>query len=755
MKINSSQPDGSQQEDVNADSDLQERFSAIRGKSTDAEAWIEQAEVDYARGNWAEAIASCEKAVSCQPHWAPAYVTWGNALQASGKIEEAIRLYSQALELDRNLPQAHANLGSMFFHQGRLDEAIASYQKAASLQPDLAAVSWNLAKVLWRQGKFEEARASEEKALQLNPQLGGAEFHLNRGRNFSRIGNLDAAISAWQIAIKLQPDLVEAYCNIGIILRSKSKFKEAIHYLEKAIGFQPDYATAHQHLCGIIRDSGNYAAAREAVNKYSQNCGQTDPIMTAIYSISTYQVSGLNEIAKDRFLEIESKLSHDFVVVKKDVEFKSLYGNFLFMAPYLRDDIAANSQLCKLVAKEYRDRLLKPNPSLKQLPTTLANLNNRKLRIGFLSNHFKRHSVGWCSADIILELSQLKAEIYLYTNEPLKIDDLTNKIGGGTTKLYRPEKYPNGQADVEEIVAEMRQDAIDILVDLDSLTVPIHAEILYRQPAPCCISWLGFEAPYISENNYFLGDRHTHPADREKYYTEKLLRMPDSFVAVSGFQRKAMEREALRKSHRIGLDQIVYLSIATGKKFNRDLAQAQVAILKQVPNSILIHKGNGDMEVFRAAYHQACETEGVSIHRIKFFKPVPTEEEHRLIYSVADIILDSYPYNGGTHSLEALWFNLPMVTRTGEQFLSRMGYSFLQTLGIEAGISRSREDYINWGVKLGNDASLRQEIVEYLAKTKEPEHLSPLWNPKKFANNMYDLLVGILTKNGDKAGTKN
>lgn len=746
MKINPSQPDRSQQADVNPDSDLRERFSAVRGKSADAEALTKQAEVDYARGNWADAIASCQKAVSCQPDWAPAYVTWGNVLQASGKIEEAIRLYSQALELDPNLPQAHVNLGSMFFRQGRLEEAIVSYQKAASLQPDLAAVYWNLARVWQRQGKLEEARASEEKALQLNPQLGGAEFHLNRGRKFSRIGNLDAALSAWQMAIDRQPDMAEAYCNMGIILRSQSKFKEAIYYLEKAIQFQPDYAAAHQHLCGIVRDSGNYAAAREAVNKYSQNCGEVDPIMTAIYSISTYQVSGLNEIAKDRFFEIESKLQHDFTVVKKDVEFKSLYGNFLFIAPYLRDDIAANSQLYKLVAREYSDRLLKPNYSQKQTATTLASLNNRKLRIGFLSNHFKRHSVGWCSADIILELSQLNTEIYLYTNEPLKIDDVTNKIGRGTTKLYRPEKYPNGQADVEEIVAEMRQDAIDILVDLDSLTVPIHAEILYQQPASICISWLGFEAPYISENNYFLCDQYTHPPEREKYYTEKLLRMPDSFVAVSGFQRKSMEREALRKSHRISSDQIVYLSIATGKKFNRDLAQAQVAILKQVPNSILIHKGNGDMEVFQAALSQACETEGVSIHRIKFFQPVPTEEEHRLIYSLADIMLDSYPYNGGTHTLEALWFNLPVVTRTGEQFLSRMGYSFLQTLGIEAGISRSLEDYINWGVKLGNDASLRQEVIETLAKSKSQENLSPLWNPKKFANNMYDLLAEILAK---------
>jgi predicted O-linked N-acetylglucosamine transferase (SPINDLY family) len=723
----------------------------LREKSADATAFLERAELYYARGNWTEAIAFCQKAVNSKPNLAPAYVTWGNALQARGKIEEAIGLYSRALEINPNLTEASANLGSMFYRLGRLDEAIIHYQKALSFQPEMAEVYWNLACVLKRQGKLEEANNYQQKAFSINPKLGGARFHLKRGNKLATNGNLDGAITAWQTAINIEPDLAEAYCKIGMILTVRGRFVEGIPQLQKAIELKPDYAIAHQNLCAIARDSGNYAAGRQAVNKYSHNCAETEPILTAIASISIHQASGLNDIARDKFLELESKLLRDFNAVKSLEEIKSLYADFLIAAPYLRDDIEANSKLYRLVGREYRDRLLKPNLkpnySRVKIEENSPIVENRKLKIGFLAKGFKRDSVGWRCADIIRELSQLNTEIYLYTTEELKNDDLTKKISQAAVKLEVPKKYPNGRADAKEIAAAISKDGVDILLELDSLNSPINAEIIYQKPAPICLSWFGFEPPYISEENYFIGDKQTHPPDREKHYGEKLLRMPNSFVAVSGFQRLVRNREALRRSYRISPDQIVYLSIAPGRKFNRDLVKAQVAILKQVPNSVLIHKGNGDLEVFQTAYQKACEAVGISIHRVKIMPQAATEEEHRVIYSWTDVILDSYPYNGCTNTLEALWFNLPVVTRTGEQFLSRMGYSFLQSLGIETGISRTWEEYVNWGVKLGKDTSLRQEIVEKLVKSKQPETLAPLWDAKKLAKDLLETLKKLLTKN--------
>ena len=704
-------------------------------KFEDATSLTVVAEFYYSVGNLAESIAACRRALELQPDWAPAYVTMGNVQQASGQIEEAMRLYSEAIALNPDFAEAYANLGSMLYKQGHLVEAIVNYEKAIGLKPDLAAAYWNLAGALKQQGQSDAAVDYEQKALELNPHLAEVDFHLNLGDRLARQGKLDEAVAAWQRAIAFKPDLAEAYCQIGIVLRHQGKFKDAIPNLQKALEIKPDFIFAHQHLCGILRDTNDLVAARQAVHKYSQMCAETDPIMTAIYFISTYQVSGLNQIAGDRFLELESYLQKNLDTASS-VDIKSLYANFLFSTPYLRDDVAANSQLYRFIAQKYIDKCIKPNFAQPANYSFTATTKASKLKIGFLSNHFRRHSVGWCSADIIREFSEVTPNLYLYASERIVPDDKTQEFES-FGKLTLPNNYPNGLANSAEIIEQIQRDELDVLVDLDSLSVPIHADILYRQPARVCVSWLGFDAAYISRNNYFLCDEHTHPVGREKYYEEQLIRMPDSFVAVSSFQRYAVDPVALRKSNRIGLDQIVYLCVAPGRKFNRDLVKAQVAILKEVPNSVLIHKGRGDSAVFQAAYHQACEAEGVSKHRIKFLPRVATEEEHRVVYLLADVLLDSYPYNGGTHTLEALWFDLPVITWTGEQFLSRMGYSFLQALGIETGVAWSWEEYVELGVKFGKDSELRKAIKAQLVKSKESGNLSPLWNPKKFAGDMY------------------
>lgn len=715
-------------------------------QAEDAEALTKVAELYYAQGKLADAIAACRQALEVKPDWAAAYVTMGNVQQAQGQIDEAIRFYSEALAFNPDYAEAYANLGSMLYKQGRVVEAVVNYEKAIALKPDFAVAYWNLATAFKQQGRTQDASVYEQKALALNPQLRGVNFHLELGDKLAQQGKLDEAIAAWEQAIALKPDFAEAYCEIGIVQRHQGKFQQAIIPLQKAIELKPDYCIAYQHLCAILRDLSDLAAAREAVHKYNQACGEIDPIMVAIYFISTYQVSGLNQIARDRFLELESKLNQDFKIVKNQLEITALYANFLFSMPYLRDDLEANSQLSRLISQHYLEQVLKPSQSQISHYTLKEPDATRELTIGILSNHFYRHSVGWCSADIIRELSHLTSKVNLYATTRIKTDDYTQVFIEAASKFYLPQSYPNGVAKAAEILAEIQRDEVDILLDLDSFSVPVHAEILCQHPAPACISWLGFDAPYLSSKNYFLCDWHTHPTGREQYYQEQLIRMPDSFVAVSGFKRIPVNRVALRRSYRIGLDQVVYLSVATGRKFNRDVVRSQVAILKQVPNSVLIHKAIGDAEVFKSAYYQACDAEGVGKQRIKFLSRFATEEEHRAIYELADVMLDSYPYNGGTHTLEALWFNLPVVTRSGEQFLSRMGYSFLQALELKAGVSWSWEEYIEWGIKLGKDVTFRKEIQEQLLKSKDPNQLAALWNPKKFAQELYQILQGLLQK---------
>jgi predicted O-linked N-acetylglucosamine transferase (SPINDLY family) len=278
---------------------------------------------------------------------------------------------------------------------------------------------------------------------------------------------------------------------------------------------------------------------------------------------------------------------------------------------------------------------------------------------------------------------------------------------------------------------------------------PSHALILHHAPAKLVFSWLGCEPPYISTKNYYLCDRHTHPKSVQPHYTEQLIHMPDCTVAIADFPAKLVDRDLTRANLGISPETVVYLSVATGHKVNPELVRSHISILKQVPQSILLHKGFCDMEVVRSLYARESQAQGIDSERCKFMSRQQLEEDHRLYYQIADIALDTYPYNGGTHNLESLWFNLPLVTLCGEQATSRMGYAFLKAVGINEGVANSWDEYIDWGMKLGIDRDLRLELQHRLRQSKQPETLAPIWHPQKFAVDAYAIFQILLRANPD------
>ena len=525
-------------------------------------------------------------------------------------------------------------------------------------------------------------------------------------------------------------------------------FDYVVDCFQKAIEFKPDSLIPYFCMAVFITSpvkNSSYKILREVAEKFVEIGGETGNIIAAIAYITIYIRSGLNQVGRDKFAEIEPEIYNRLENISQE-EVSLLYSQMLFHINYLRDDIEANTKFGRALGEKYVEKAIKPK-NIKTATRTAKDCRQKPLNIGFLSSYFARHSIGWCSYDIIRELSNLTPNTYLYGTSQRQPDDryqLFQKVG---KKFYQANKFPNGLADSQEIIEQILQDEIDVLIDLDSLTVPVQVEIIHQKPAPICLSWLGFEPPFTDENNYFFCDWHTHPAGTEQYNREKLIRMPDSFVAVSGFECKPIEREEIRKGLRLAKDQVVFLCIAPAYKLNPELIEAQVNIIKNVPDSVLLYKGHtGDVEVIKEAYHKKFQEMGIGLHRLKYLPLASSEEEHRTIYKIADILLDSYPYNGGTHNLEALWFNLPVITRTGEQHLSRMGYSFLRSLDISTGIARSWEEYTDWGIKLGQNTDLRQSVRERLIQSKQAETLAVLWNPKKFAQDMYAKFEELLAE---------
>ena len=606
------------------------------------------------------------------------------------------------------------------------------------------------AKVKFEEGKnqvkdhnLEQAVICFQEAIALRPNYVAAYNQL--GNALQTLEQSDEAIAAYQKILEINPNVAAAHFNLGSIWQMQGKYEEAIAAYQQAVELKPDFALAYQNLGRLFEINHNFAEWRQSVDRYAKNCAATDRINVLVMQIRAYLQLGLTDIAQQYFQQLESILLQENAVLQEYA--RLIYENLLFSIPYLRDRIDLNGYFNQLIGTAYSQQCLQPVKELELAKTSLITFNKSEkessehLRIGIISRHFRRHSIGWCSRDIIRELSKLTPHLYLYVTGSSNFDDITEDFSQMTDNFFDFSSQSN-----LSLLEKLRADSLDILIDMDSLMSHSHALILYYSPAKVVLSWLGCEPPYISQENYYLCDRHTHPESVQSHYQEKLIRMPDFAMAIAGFSSMDIDRESLRRDLGLASKCIVYLSVASGQKINLDSIRSHISILRQVPDSVLLHKGFCDVEVVRSLYEQECMKAGIDTQRCQFLPFQKSEEEHRVVYQIADVALDTYPYNGGTHNLECLWFNLPLVTLCGEQAVSRMGYSFLTAVGISEGIAKNWEEYIDWGVKLGTNLDLRLQLQQKLVQSKRKETLSPIWNPQKFALDAYTLFQTLEKK---------
>jgi predicted O-linked N-acetylglucosamine transferase (SPINDLY family) len=245
------------------------------------------------------------------------------------------------------------------------------------------------------------------------------------------------------------------------------------------------------------------------------------------------------------------------------------------------------------------------------------------------------------------------------------------------------------------------------------------------------VTWLGWDASGISTIDYFIADPYVLPEDAQQYYEEKIWRLPQTYLAIDGFE---LATPTLRRDElNIPSDAVIYFSAQRGFKYNPNTAKLQLKIIQQVPNSYFLIKGMADQESLKSFFFEIAESEGVANERLIFLPLAGSEAEHRTNLAIADIVLDTYPYNGATTTMETLWMGIPIVTRVGEQFAARNSYTMMMNAGITEGIAWTDEEYVEWGIKLGKDENLRQQIAWKLRKNRQT---APLWNAKQFTREM-------------------
>jgi predicted O-linked N-acetylglucosamine transferase (SPINDLY family) len=706
------------------------------------------------------------------------------------KYTEAASLYEQLVESEPETVDHFWQLGLAYLLAGDEAEAQFTWMMAFSTAAPDQVEGWTTALVQLLLTEAERQAAVENWQMvwairQHLREVAPAEIHnlLHLVRLAVRLNLSDAqCLRDWQVTTLLQSELPEL--NEGLLLDTIQEALEAWFddprvkdFAETALrqfrNLQPNLA-ALMKTAAALRSSGGVRQTELAVY-LAEICLQHDPRnlealrLLAIFYEVTQQYTASIEVAQ-RFRDACQTLDEKMV------------GNAFLMGRLLRtgqhwqetaDLMAQQEALAQELINQYTphpeqsllisiltscysrayyldDAPTQHRPLQNQLAAlfqsdlqlhageaiaphqkrflSAARRSNRRLRIGYIGHTMRQHSVGWLARWLMQHHDREQFDLYTYhvhvkhPNDPFTQRWFVEPV---------TESRQFGQKNCVEIAKQICEDEIDILVELDSITYDHTCGVLALKPAPIQVSWLGFDASGIPAVDYFMADPYVLPASAQDYYNEKIWRLPSTYLAVDGFE---VGVPTLRRD-RLGIpaDAVVYLSAQTASKRHPVTAQLQIQVLREVPNSYLLIKGFSEESSLKQAFRQLAESEGVNPERLHFLTLDADEPTHRANLGIADVVLDTYPYNGATTTLETLWMGIPIVTRVGQQWAARNSYTMLKNVGVTEGIAQTEGEYLEWGVRLGKDATLRQHIRTKLLQSRQT---SPLWNTNQFAREM-------------------
>lgn len=707
----------------------------------------------FLKGEYAKAAYLYEQAVSSEPEKILNYWYLGLSLLLQGQETEAHMTWMLAVaevaedKIEFYTKELIQVLQKEAERQEHLKEFSISWlirQHIREIKPDEINNLLKLIQLSIKLDKFDDKQLDEwgliellksRKIVDLNSEL------LNQV--LQKVLDISLHLSSLDFVEACLPHLSNLYQALCILLPAAAKightFKQpqiAAQVLELYLRLEPQNLEALRHLAVFYQDAQNYTLGIEKAKLcYSLSENLADKIfaihlvlrglMTAggywqeICSTSQELEAVLQEFIKAQPLSLDEVRTLRLITPS-------------FAIPHIKDTPAAFRHIHNQVAKIFQKNIQTVYPEATERYTQRI-INNKRLttttkplKIGYVSYALRRHSVGWLARWLFQHHNRENFEISAYFVNYKLVDDFLQEYY--VNQVDRAHKL---EMNALEIAEQIHADKIDILVDLDSITLDISSEVMALKPAPIQVSWLGWDASGIPTIDYFIADPYVLPDNAQDYYSEKIWRLPNTYIAVDGFEVgiPTLRRDELD----IPNDAVVYLSAQRGYKRHPETIKWQMQIIKEVPNSYFLIKGDAEEAAIKEFFYKIAEEEGVSASRLRFLPQDPTEAIHRANLAIADIILDTYPYNGATTTLETLWMGIPLVTRVGEQFAARNSYTMMMNVGVTEGIAWTDAEYIEWGVRLGKDAALRQQVA---GKLRQSRQTAPLWNGKQFTREM-------------------
>lgn len=686
-------------------------------------------------GNLRDAEHYFKRVARLQPANPDPHNNLGNLYLASGRISEAERAYQNALKLDPRYPEATFNLARLYHSSGRPTAAEAAYRQTIAARPGFHPAHTGLGLLLRDTERHAEAEASLREALRLEPRspdaLSGlatvlqgtgrladaeqllraaiganpqsAEIHNNLGQLLRKQHCLDEAETEFREAIRLRPDMWEVHNNLGLTLKDSGRLDEADAAFRHALQLNPGAPDPYNNLALVLKKSGRLLEARDCLQHllkmapdYRYALGLLADVRASLCDWSDYAES---------VDALTSQVNQG----------KSCVEPFMFLK--VSDDPAAQRQCAERFVKDWHQ--ISP-----ALDLVIPVYSHERIRIAYLSGDFSEHPVAHLIEDLFAQHDRSQFELVAMSCGP----DPHNPVGTRLSQYF--DRFLDVSKESDEAVArQMRDMEIDIAVDLSGFTTHGRTRVLAHRPAPVQVNYLGFAgtlaAPYI---DYLIADRVIIPEPVQADYTERVVYLPDTFLATSHWQ--IADHAPSREDLNLPEDGFVFCCFNNCNKIQPRQFDVWMRLLHGTAGSVLwLAPRNVQAE---ANLRSEAAARGIDPDRL-IFAPRAPWADHFARTAKADLFLDTQPFNAITTSADALWAGLPVLTCRGHSYAARACASLLQAIGLPELVTDSMDEYEALALDLAAHPERLAAIREKLERNRTKY---PLFDTDRFRRNI-------------------
>ncbi len=638
-------------------------------------------------------------------------------LHKTHQVQAALAAYAQVLALEPHHYQALLFAGSLCVAQQQYPQAALYLGRASAIRSDDPALFTNLGVAFHELKLWEAALASHDHALQLQPQV--AEWHNNRGNTLQAMRRWGEAMASYEQALQLKPHFANALNNRGVVLRELGRWDEACESYAQALRADPAHAQAHYNLGQLLKSQGQWDLALTHLAQ-ALALKPDYPDLPGLVLHTQMMLCDWTEFEGRRHALVESVKQN---AARPAPQNQPVTPPFPMLA--LCDDPALHRQAASVWANHqfFAAQLLPRAPTTS--PTALGPERPARLKLGYFSADFHEHATLHLMAELFELHDRSRFEVSVFSYGPRIEDAARQRLRRSVDHFL--ELGPVSDAQAAELA---RHRGIHIALDLKGYTESARLGIFAHRAAPVQIAYLGYPGPLGTPfMDFVLADPVVIPPQERQHYSEQVLDLPGAYQ-VNDRQRPLPNfgdaQQVLHQRQHCGLPPsgFVFCCFNQSYKILPEVFDTWMRLLHQVPGSVLWL-----LESHPVAHHnlrQQAKARGLAAERL-VFAPRLSKTDHLARHVCADLFLDTWPYNAHTTASDALWAGLPLLTRTGRSFASRVGASLLHGVGLPELITEDTQAYETKALQLAQNPEqlkgLRDKLVQ--ARTHAPLFDSP------------------------------